>query len=514
MQGHAAPTAVQSASPEPVTVRSYTTPFPAAQRATLAEQQRLPEVSRHPPVPPMAQTPPDSLMERWALAVAGQPPAAEHQPAEPRFRDGSADARTRGAPREQTANAPGVGRASMKRFVKPGLVDRWAQAQQRRQQQEAQVHMAQTPPDSLMERWALAVAGQPPAAEHQLAKPRFRDGTADARTRGAPREQAAVAPGVGRASMKRFVKPGLVDRWAQAQQRRQQQEAQGRQPAGRPAAPGTAAAEKQATSQKAAAGKPAPSEKGVVAPARTLMDRWSLAVRGIKPLPQEESSSKPAAGPSAAAEGRGFAGSKAAAWKAPPACPTGEQAERFVEPGLMERWKSAMQSREAGQQPGSMSMPVWCLAMWAGAILGCTPCTVTVGATPFLQCVEKCNLHVGCVWCKGLGQQACPSPGPCCAAAQTPQRNGHGRFQTCEWRVLGSCPTLCMLMIQFNTAVCNVGGPPKQAARPLQMPPPCKQDQNKLPAAGSVGKQHQAGPQGPQGAAKKRLQERSDRYIR
>ena len=76
------------------------------------------------------------------------------------------------------------------------------------------------------------------------------------------------------------------------------------------------------------------------------------------------------------------------------------------------------------------------------------------------------------------------------------------------------CPTLCMLMIPINTVVCDVGRPPKQAARPLPTPLPSKQDQNELTAAGSVGKQHHAGAQGPQGAAKKSLQERSERYIR
>ena len=350
MQGRAAPSAVRPPSPASVTVRSHPTPFPAAQHARLAEQQQLPEVAQHLPEFHTAQTPPDSLMERWALAVAGQPPAAEHQL---RFRDRTVSASTRGAPREQTADAPGGGRASMKRFVKPGLVDRWAQAHQRRQQQDSQVHVAQAPPDSLMERWALAFAGQPPAAHR----------TVGARTRGAPREQTAVSPGVGRASIKRFVEPGLVDRWAQAQQCRQQQESQGRQPAGRPAAMEMSAAEKQATSHKAAAGKPATPEKGFVAPARTLMDRWGLAVQGIKPLPQKESSSQPATGPWTAVEGPGFAGSKAAAWVAPPTRPIAVQAERFVEPGLMERWESAVQHREAGQQPGSMSMRVWCLAM-------------------------------------------------------------------------------------------------------------------------------------------------------
>ena len=69
-------------------------------------------------------------------------------------------------------------------------------------------------------------------------------------------------------------------------------------------------------------------------------------------------------------------------------------------------------------------------------------------------------------------------------------------------------------MIPINTAVCDAGRLPRQAARPMPITPPSQQERNKLPAAGSVGKQHQAGPQGAQGAAKKQPQERSDRYIR
>lgn len=165
---------------------------------------------------------------------------------------------------------------------------------------------------------------------------------------GTPQAAGAAPPGV---QAERWVEPG--GRW----------DSHG----------GEAKGQARAAAQKAAAGKPVTPEKGAVAPARTLMDRWSLAVQGIKPLPQEESSSKPAAGPSAAAEGQGLAGSEPAAWEASPADPAGVQAERFVEPGLMGRWKAAVQHRKAGRQPGSMSMPVWFLTMWACATLSRTP---------------------------------------------------------------------------------------------------------------------------------------------
>ena len=393
MQGHSARAAVQSASPAPVTSRSGTNPSPAAQQATPAAQQQPPGVARRPPVSHVARTPPDSLMERWALAVAGQPPAAECQPAKAGVRGGAVEAGVRGAPGEQTGAAPGTGWAPMKRFVELGLVDRWAtavQAQQRRRQPEEPGRQPAgrpaVPGTAAAEKQAVsqkaapaetsmpgtAAAGRParlgkvPAAHaakvaESPAQTRVDHRSLTARgTRppqdagGGPSSQPAAAPvpadmqagnlqaaeaaptGV---QAERFVDPG--GRWDSTVQQR-----------------GDAKGPARAAAQEAAAGKPATPGKGVVAPARTLMDRWGLAVRGIKPLPQEESSSKPAAGPSAAAEGQGVAGSQAAAWQAPPARPAGVQAGRFVEPGLMGRWQSAMQSREAGQQPGSLSLLV------------------------------------------------------------------------------------------------------------------------------------------------------------
>ena len=442
-----------------MTSQPCTTVVTAAQHALQAVQQQLPGVARRPPVSRMSKSPPDSLMERWALAVAGQAPAAERQPPEAGIRGGSANAGTRGALGEQTAAAPGIGRAPMKRFVKSGLADRWAaavQAQQRRRQQEEQqrrrqqeeqgrqlagwpavpgtaaagkqatpqkaapaepstsgtaaagwparlekvpaapaAKVAESPAQTQMDHKSLTAQGirplqhakgesssKPAAAPVAAAGQGFANGQA-----GNP--QAAEAATPQHAKVESSSKPiaalvAAADGQGFANKQAGNPQAAEAAPTGVQAERfvdprgrwestvqhgGVAKGQARAAAQEAAADKPAAPEKGIVAPARTLMDRWGLAVRGTRLLPQEEPSSKPAAGPSAAAEGQGVAGSQAAAWDAPPARPTGVQAEHFVEPGLMGRWRSAMQSREAGQQPNSMSMLVCLLALFSAACL-------------------------------------------------------------------------------------------------------------------------------------------------